>query len=387
MCNHAAPERPETGREGPLYRWSVAFFRFLGYTVGEVIHMNKERLGAFIGERRRELGLTQKDLAGRLHVTDKAVSKWERGLSYPDVTLLEPLAGALGLNMEELMACRRQERRKEETPMKEQETVRGLLDISRDTVRRERRRSWQRLGAVLVLLAVTAAVVAYNLIIVRVNDTSQTFLLTETIGGENYVYLRMEGNHLLKLRCGENVQIIPEDLPEDLKDQGGDSLTFRVSYRYNRLTLEGELLSCEWDGGISLGGPEAMIGNVIGLDVNLETGDQLFGYTGVNERCDYAEGDPFLRVPVFAYTFSLQTGEKLLTVEDVVTYAQTDWDNDGESELAVRTIWEEKPYTVYDYEDGTITEIWPDTVEEDLAARLMTAWEKQAELERQLQGA
>ena len=387
MCNHAAPGRLEAGREGPLYRQSVAFFRFLGYSVGEVIHMNKERLGAFIGERRRELGLTQKDLAGRLHVTDKAVSKWERGLSYPDVTLLEPLAGALGLNMEELMACRRQERRKEETPMKEQETVRGLLDISRDTVRRERRRSWQRLAAVLVLLAVTAAVVAYNLIIVRVNDTSQTFLLTETIGGENYVYLRMEGNHLLKLRCGENVQIIPEDLPEDLKDQGGDSLTFRVSYRYNRLTLEGELLSCEWDGGISLGGPEAMIGNVIGLDVNLETGDQLFGYTGVNERCDYAEGDPFLRVPVFAYTFSLQTGEKLLTVEDVVTYAQTDWDNDGESELAVRTIWEEKPYTVYDYEDGTITEIWPDTVEEDLAARLMTAWEKQAELERQLQGA
>ena len=260
--------------------------------------MNKERLGNFIGGERRSLGLTQKDLAARLHVTDKAVSKWERGMSYPDVTLLEPLAAALDLTVEELMACRRQAVKGEE------ETMQNLLDISRDSVRKERRRSWQRLAAVLVLLAVTAAVVAYNLIIVRVNDTSQTFLLTETIGGENYVYLRMEGNHLLKLRCGENVQIIPEDLPEDLKDQGGDSLTFRVSYRYNRLTLEGELLSCEWDGGISLGGPEAMIGNVIGLDVNLETGDQLFGYTGVNERCDYAEGDPFLRVPVFAYTVS-----------------------------------------------------------------------------------
>ena len=383
MCNHAAPERPETGREGPLYRWSVAFFRFLGYTVGEVIHMNKERLGAFIGERRRELGLTQKDLAGRLHVTDKAVSKWERGLSYPDVTLLEPLAGALGLNMEELMACRRQERRKEETPMKEQETVRGLLDISRDSVRRERRRSWQRLGAVLVLLAVTAAVAAYSLIFVRESDDSASFLLAETIGGENYVYLEMEGNHLLKLRCGENARLTPEDLT----DQGGDSRAFRITYRYNRLTLEGELLSCEWDGTISLGGPESMIGNVIGLDVNPETGDQLFGYTGVTERCDYAEGDPFLRVPVFTYTFSLQTGEKLLTVEDVVTYIQTDWDNDGESELAVRTIWAEKPYTVYDYKDGTITETWPDTVDGALAEQLMTAAERQAELERQLQGA
>ena len=336
--------------------------------------MDTKKTGELIAQCRKARGLSQGELASRLHVTDKAVSKWERGMSYPDVTLLEPLAAALDLTVEELMACRRQAVKGAE------ETMQNLLDISRDSVRKERRRSWQRLAAVLVLLAITAAVVAYNLIIVRVNDTSQTFLLTETIGGEIYVYLRMEGNHLLKLRCGENVQIIPEDL----KDQRGDSLTFRVSYRYNRLTLEGELLSCEWDGGISLGGPEAMIGNVIGLDVNLETGDQLFGYTGVNERCDYAEGDPFLRVPVFSYTFSLQTGEKLLTVEDVVTYAQTDWDNDGESELAVRTIWEEKPYTVYDYEDGTITEIWPDTVDEDLAARLMTAAEKQAELDREL---
>ena len=46
--------------------------------------MNKEQLGAFIGARRKEQNMTQKDLAVHLHVTDKAVSKWERGLSYPD---------------------------------------------------------------------------------------------------------------------------------------------------------------------------------------------------------------------------------------------------------------------------------------------------------------
>ena len=55
-----------------------------------MIHVNKERLGDFIGSERKNLGLTQRDLAAALHVTDKAVSKWERGLSYPDVTLLEP---------------------------------------------------------------------------------------------------------------------------------------------------------------------------------------------------------------------------------------------------------------------------------------------------------
>ena len=383
MCNHAAPERPETGREGPLYRWSVAFFRFLGYTVGEVIHMNKERLGAFIGERRRELGLTQKDLAGRLHVTDKAVSKWERGLSYPDVTLLEPLAGALDLNMEELMACRRQERRKEETPMKEQETVQGLLDISRDSVRRERRRSWQRLGAVLALLAITAAVAAYNLLIVR-EDGRASFLLAETVDGESYVYLQMEENHLLKLRCGVNTQVTSEDLT----DERGDSRVFQISYRYNRLTLEGELLTCQATSGSSLGGPEAMIGSSLGLDYDPDTKDALFGYSNVFCRYDYAEADPFLKSPVFTCTYWVEeTGEELLTVENVATYAQTDWDNDGESELAVRTIWAEKPYTIYDLEGGQVSAVWPDTVDADLAERLMTEAERQAELERQLQGA
>ena len=339
--------------------------------------MNKERLGNFISGERKTLGLTQRDLAARLHVTDKAVSKWERGMSYPDVTLLEPLAAALDLTVEELMACRRQAVTEKKGA---EETMQNLLDISRDSVRQERRRSWKRLAAVLVLLAVTAAVVAYSLLIVQGED-STSFLLAETIDGENYVYLQMEENHLLKLKCGVDAQVTSEDLT----DEHGDSRFFQITYRYNRLTLEGELLSCEWDGGISLGGPEAMIGNIIGMDVNPETGDQLFGYTGVNERCDYAEGDPFLRAPVFTYTFFLQSaGEKLLTVENVAVYAQTDWDGDGESELAVRTPWAEKPYTIYDLEGGQVTAVWPDTVDEDLARRLMTSAERQAELDQQL---
>ena len=339
--------------------------------------MNKERLGNFISGERKTLGLTQRDLAARLHVTDKAVSKWERGMSYPDVTLLEPLAAALDLTVEELMACRRQAVTEKKGA---EETMQNLLDISRDSVRQERRRSWKRLAAVLVLLAVTAAVVVYSLLIVQGED-STSFLLAETIDGENYVYLQMEENHLLKLKCGVDAQVTSEDLT----DEHGDSRFFQITYRYNRLTLEGELLSCEWDGGISLGGPEAMIGNIIGMDVNPETGDQLFGYTDVNERCDYAEGDPFLRAPVFTYTFFLQSaGEKLLTVENVAVYAQTDWDGDGESELAVRTPWAEKPYTIYDLEGGQVTAVWPDTVDEDLARRLMTSAERQAELDQQL---
>ena len=63
--------------------------------------------GQFLNQLRREKGWTQKDLAERLYVSDKAVSKWERGLSLPDVALLLPLAGALGVSVTELLEGRR----------------------------------------------------------------------------------------------------------------------------------------------------------------------------------------------------------------------------------------------------------------------------------------
>lgn len=57
--------------------------------------MNAEYTGKQISERRKSLGLTQKELAGKLHVTDKAVSKWERGINFPDLGLMEHLATTL----------------------------------------------------------------------------------------------------------------------------------------------------------------------------------------------------------------------------------------------------------------------------------------------------
>ena len=87
--------------------------------------MNKETFGAFVAQMRKKQGLTQQNLADQLHVTDKAVSKWERGLSYPDLTLLENLAAALNLSVTELMACKQQTEKSNES-----EAVRSLLDIS-----------------------------------------------------------------------------------------------------------------------------------------------------------------------------------------------------------------------------------------------------------------
>ena len=56
--------------------------------------MEENQIGTFIRNRRLELGMTQQQLADRLGITDKAVSKWERCVSYPDITLLRELAEA-----------------------------------------------------------------------------------------------------------------------------------------------------------------------------------------------------------------------------------------------------------------------------------------------------
>ena len=66
--------------------------------------MDTKKTGELIRALRTELGLTQQQLACRLHVGDKAVFKWERGGGCPDVSLLPALAEVLGVGLESLMA-------------------------------------------------------------------------------------------------------------------------------------------------------------------------------------------------------------------------------------------------------------------------------------------
>lgn len=65
--------------------------------------MNYEKIGEFIKNKRKEKGLTQNELAEKINVTDKAISKWERGLGCPDVSLLESLSKELDVSILELL--------------------------------------------------------------------------------------------------------------------------------------------------------------------------------------------------------------------------------------------------------------------------------------------
>lgn len=65
--------------------------------------MKKETFGNMVAVLRKEKGMTQLELAEKMGVTDKAVSKWERDLSFPDVSSIPKLAEILGVSVDELM--------------------------------------------------------------------------------------------------------------------------------------------------------------------------------------------------------------------------------------------------------------------------------------------
>ena len=76
--------------------------------------MDPEKFGAFVALCRKEKNMTQLELAQELKVTDKAVSRWERGKGFPDISLLVPLAEALDITVLELMNSEKREKRMED---------------------------------------------------------------------------------------------------------------------------------------------------------------------------------------------------------------------------------------------------------------------------------
>lgn len=111
--------------------------------------MDNQKTGGLIAQRRNELGLTQKQLAEQLHLSDRTVSRWERGVGFPEISLLEPLADALGLSVLELLRGERMEVPHEAA----EDTVR---DAAR-TFGTRFKTSMKRLRWALAALAVVAA--------------------------------------------------------------------------------------------------------------------------------------------------------------------------------------------------------------------------------------
>lgn len=117
--------------------------------------MEPKKFGPFLREIRKQRGLTQEQLAERLHVSAAAVSKWENGKCLPDLAKIGDLADVLDLSILEIMKC---ETCEEETPAPRQAQSEVLAETVKAVEQNERRR--RRLTAAALAAAACAAALA-----------------------------------------------------------------------------------------------------------------------------------------------------------------------------------------------------------------------------------
>jgi len=155
--------------------------------------MNAEFTGIEISRRRKEKGLTQKQLADTLHVTDKAVSKWERGINFPDLQLLEPLAQVLDTTPAALLGLEQADSR---------EALKAAAEISAEQLEEARRDI-----AVLAWGALAAAVLlslAYSL---AQRDSAGLYYLLSGL-----IFVLAQGSYLFLFRHGQIKKWGPREL-------------------------------------------------------------------------------------------------------------------------------------------------------------------------------
>lgn len=127
--------------------------------------MNVKKVGEFIKQKRKEKKLTQKELAEKLSITDRAISKWERGICCPDISILKELSSILEVSVNELLAGEEIEK------LEKEKTDNVLVDSVNQYTSIEKRKR-------LVLWLLTIAVVIINIIFIFI-----MFLMYNQING------------------------------------------------------------------------------------------------------------------------------------------------------------------------------------------------------------
>ena len=132
--------------------------------------MDAHKFGAFVAKCRKERNMTQAELASKIQVTDKAVSRWERGIGFPDINTIEPLASALGVTVLELMKSERMAAN-QVTKEEATEVVTDTLNVAVLQRKQERKNIFKVLG-------ITSIIVIFVLFIESMQWQADTIIFT-----------------------------------------------------------------------------------------------------------------------------------------------------------------------------------------------------------------
>ena len=128
--------------------------------------MDQVKIGKFIADRRKKANLTQMQLAEKLNITDRAISKWETGKSLPDSSIMLELCDVLGISVNDLLSG-------EVVTMENynKEIEKNLLDMIK-----QKEQADKRLAAAEVFIGITATIVLFALVFVAAFVQMETWL-------------------------------------------------------------------------------------------------------------------------------------------------------------------------------------------------------------------
>ena len=187
--------------------------------------MDPKKTGIIISDARKKLKMTQKDLADKLYISDKAVSKWERGLCFPDIAVLIPLTEILNISLYDLL-------RGEKVNKKEvEETLKNTIKYSNNEIKRKKKK-YIIISSIIILIIVFISII--SLIFINKNKDIIGIIDRDTIYTINHY---SEYKTTIDNTDGEKLELIIMKLPLKWKERQFDvsdeivKINYSVSYK------------------------------------------------------------------------------------------------------------------------------------------------------------
>ena len=136
--------------------------------------MNQEKIGKFILELRKEKNMTQQQLAFKIGVTDRAISKWENGRGLPDLSLMKPLCEELGITINELISG--EKINKKEYQEKLEENILNTIEYSNKKINKTKRIF--KLVIVISIMLIVSLILMFFIDIRRMNQNKPVIFST-----------------------------------------------------------------------------------------------------------------------------------------------------------------------------------------------------------------
>lgn len=187
--------------------------------------MNQEKIGKFIAECRKKKKLTQTDIANQLGVTDKSVSKWERGICFPDVSTLIPLTEMLDISLYDLFKGEKMDKKEVE------QVLRNTITYSNNEIKKKRKK-YIIISSIVIFIILVLSII--SILLVKKDSDLKAIVDRDTIYDIGYY---VDYKTSLSNENGKKIEKILMKLPlkwkESMNELNDNSIFIVYSVSYN----------------------------------------------------------------------------------------------------------------------------------------------------------